>query len=83
MIVKVHVFRAKVLGWDDKYDDILFAVSHFSKEEAESCFVEKIGFTSKNNSEYPYTYYEYEGKDYYDYHYIGIEDRDVDNCEVF
>jgi len=73
--MRVHLFRAKLKGWKDEYDIIWFDADRYSKEEAESQIIEKIGFTEKNGREYPYTYYEYDGVEYYSYTYLGIEDR--------
>ena len=79
----VHVFRAKLFGWDNDYDDIIFDASRFSREDAEAYFVEKVGLTNKNNLEFPYSYYEYEGKKYYSYQYMGIQERNLNNSEEF
>ena len=75
--MKVHVFKAKLLGYGDNYEGIWFDADCYSKESAESQFVECTGYTTKANGDsYPYTYYEYDGKKYYKVYYIGLFDKD-------
>ena len=81
--MKVHVFKAQLMGWSEEMEDVMFDAERYSKDEAESYFVEKTGITDKNGYEVAYKYYECGGKEYYNYHYVGIEDRNVNDCETF
>ena len=72
-----HVFKGTKLGWKREQEGIWFDSDHYTKEEAESEFVEKTGYTEKANGEsYPYTYYEYDGQKYYKVNYIGEYEED-------
>lgn len=87
---KYHVVSAKNFGYesdleDGTYDYFVFPVNEFSKSEVMDLFEEVTMYTWKNNSEYPYTAYEYQGtqyngdlygKQYYDVIYGGEFDED-------
>jgi hypothetical protein len=79
----VHVFKAQLMGWSEDVETIMFDANRYSKEEAESNFIERNGITNKNGYDFPYTYYECGGKKYHKYYYVGVEDRDVSHSESF
>ena len=74
---RVHVFRCKKLGWSEEIECVWFDTTLYDRYSAESQFIEHTGYTEKANGEsYPYTYYEYDGQQYYDIYYMGEYDYD-------
>lgn len=87
---KYHVFSAKNFGYesdlgDRTYDYFVFPADEFSQSDAIGLFVGVTKYTWKNNNEYPYTAYEYQGlqycsdlygKQYYEVLYNGVFDED-------
>ncbi|RIA77930.1 hypothetical protein EI71_00713 [Anaeroplasma bactoclasticum] len=75
--MKVHVFRCKCQGWNNKYVVVCIDAEKFTENEARAQFIAKTGFTEKSNGQdYPFTYYEYEGNKYYKVGYWGVYDSD-------
>lgn len=77
-----HVFKAKVLGYPDRYEGVWFDADSFTKEEAEAQFVPYQGYTHDG---YPYTGYEYDGVRYHHYAYIGLFEDDqmpMDDADI-
>lgn len=86
-----HVISAKNFGYesdldDGTYDYFVFPADEFSQSEVMGFFMEVTKYTWKNNNEYPYTAYEYQGDDnyggeigkqYYDVIYDGLFDEDA------
>ena len=63
------------------YDYFVFPAEECSQSEAMNLFVEVTRYTTKNNNDYPYTAYEYQGtqycgdlygKQYYEVLYSGL-----------
>ena len=87
---KYHVFSAKNFGYesdlgDGTYDYFVFPIDEFSQSDAKGLFVRVTKYTWKNNNEYPYTAYEYQGlqycsdlygKQYYEVLYNVVFDED-------
>ncbi|MDY5440177.1 MAG: hypothetical protein SPG06_05365 [Eubacteriales bacterium] len=86
---KYHVFSAKNFEYesdlgDGTYDYFVFPAEEFSESDGMGLFVEVTKYTRKNNNEYPYTAYEYQGlqycsdlygKQYYEVVYNGLFDE--------
>lgn len=64
-----HVFKATIIGWNEEKEGIWFDADKYTKEEAEAQFKPYQGTTQKGHS---YIGYEYGGKKYHDYTYIGL-----------
>ncbi|KPG69642.1 hypothetical protein [Enterococcus sp. RIT-PI-f] len=87
---KYHVISAKNFGFeselgDGTYDYFVYPEENFSQSDVMNLYVEVTKYTTKNNNEYPYTPYEYQGtqycselygKQYYEILYNGIFDED-------
>lgn len=63
-----HVFLATLIGWNKEKEGIWFDSSDYTREEAEAEFKPFEGVTMRG---YPYVGYEYDGKKYHDYRYLG------------
>ena len=68
-----HVFLAKLIGWGEEKEGVWVDSDHYTKEEAEAEFKPFQGVTQRG---YPYTGYEYDGKKYHDFHYLGEYEDD-------
>lgn len=75
MIMK-HVFKALKEGYKKEYDAVWFDADYYSIEEASSQFIERQKEVLKNNHWHDGKYYEYDGVNYHNYHYIGTYDDD-------
>ena len=73
---KYHNIRATKFGYARETVWFSFPASQFSKEEALSHFqsITKYKKNRVNGDEYPYTAYEYNGTEFYDIYYYGLED---------
>ena len=72
--MKVHVFKATKMGWDNESEGVWFDTDLYTREQAEAQFVPVEKMCEKNGGYYPYTCYEYDSQTYHHYVYLGIFD---------
>lgn len=78
-----HVFKALKEGYKKEYDAVWFDADYYTVEEASSQFIEHNKEVLKNNRCYDGKYYEYDGVNYHDYHYIGTyEDNNLPQSDM-
>ena len=63
-----HIFKAKIIGWEEEEEGVWFDSDDYTKEEAEEEFKPYEGRTKDG---FPYTGYEFDGQKYYEFKYMG------------
>ena len=72
---KYHNIRAKKFGWERETVWFSFPAGMYTKEEVLAQFktITKYKKNMCNGDSYPYTAYEYNGEEFYDIYYYGLE----------